>query len=111
MVPLIVLPVGPGPALVSFMAFVQPLLRKLSGLPPVEELKAETDRPIARHPESTTFVPVRLARVGGRPVLSRAGMGDVTHVVDLSMADAIAVVGAGDEPVPTGMPLTCWRLG
>ncbi|NKN51269.1 molybdopterin biosynthesis protein, partial [Clostridioides difficile] len=44
-------------------------------------------------------------------VLSRAGMGDVTHVVDLSMADAIAVVGAGDEPVPTGMPLTCWRLG
>ena len=111
LVPLIVLPVGPGPALVSFMAFVQPLLRKLSGLPPVEELKAETDRPIARHPESTTFVPVRLARVGGRPVLSRAGMGDFTHVVDLSMADAIAVVGAGDEPVPTGMPLTCWRLG
>lgn len=111
LVPLIVLPVGPGPALVSFMAFVQPLLRKLSGLPPVEKLKAETDRPIARHPESTTFVPVRLARVGGRPVLSRAGMGDVTHVVDLSMADAIAVVGAGDEPVPTGMPLTCWRLG
>ena len=110
LVPLVVLPVGPGPALVSFMAFVQPLLRKLSGLPPTEKLTAETDRPIVRHPESTTFVPVRLARVGGRPVLSRAGMGDVTHVVDLSMSDAIAVVGAGDEPVPTGMPLTCWRL-
>ncbi|WCC80363.1 molybdopterin biosynthesis protein [Cutibacterium equinum] len=110
LVPLVVLPAGPGPALISFMAFVQPLLRKLSGLPPTDELKAETDRPIARHPDSTTFVPVRLARVGGRPVLSRAGMGDVTHAVDLSMADAIAVIGAGDEPVPTGMPLVCWRL-
>ena len=110
LVPLVVLPAGPGPALISFMVFVQPLLRKLSGLPPADVLRAETDRPIARHPDSTTFVPVRLARVGGRPVLLRAGMGDVTHAIDLSMADAIAVVGAGDEPVPTGMPLVCWRL-
>lgn len=110
LVPLVVLPAGPGPALISFMVFVQPLLRKLSGLPPADVLRAETDRPIARHPDSTTFVPVRLARVGGRPVLLRAGMGDVTHTIDLSMADAIAVVGAGDEPVPTGMPLVCWRL-
>ncbi|MDO4412932.1 gephyrin-like molybdotransferase Glp [Cutibacterium sp.] len=110
LVPLVVLPAGPGPALMSFLAFVCPLLRKLSGLPQADVIRAETDRPIARHPDSTTFVAARLARVGGRPVLSRAGMGDVTHTVDLAMADAIAVVEAGDEPVPTGMPLMCWRL-
>lgn len=111
LVPLVVLPAGPGPALVSYLAFVEPLLSKLSGIDEVSEQHAETDRPIARHPTSTTFIPVRLARVGGRPVLSRAGMGDVNHVIDLAMADAIAVVGAGDEPVPTGTPLVCWPLG
>ena len=111
LVPVMVMPPGPGAALVSFHAFAAPLLRKLGGITVTarQTVEAEALDILAGPDTPVRFVPVVLRDRGGRSCAARAGRGDARELVDLSEADAFAVIPAG-QGVDVGDTVTCWAV-
>lgn len=110
LVPVLVLPPGPGAALASFQAFARPILSKLAGRSlGTGEITAEAGGPLSGVEDLTTFAPVRITRRQGHPLASRVGYGDPARLVDLARADALAVIPPGGA-VAAGGEVTCWSL-
>lgn len=111
LVPVMVLPPGPGAALASFHAFARPVLNRLAGgAPRGWEIAAEAGSLVVEASDLTRFVPVRLEERNGRFIASQAGHGDPARLADLARADALAVVPAGLR-IDVGGDVTCWSLG
>ncbi|AXE39519.1 gephyrin-like molybdotransferase Glp [Acidipropionibacterium virtanenii] len=111
LVPVMVLPPGPGAALAAFHAFARPVLNKLAGGAPRSwEIAAEAGSLVAEASDLASFVPVRLEERNGRVIASRAGHGDPARLADLAMSDALAVIPTGSR-IDVGDDVTCWSLG
>ncbi|WP_257478140.1 gephyrin-like molybdotransferase Glp [Acidipropionibacterium jensenii] len=111
LVAVMVLPPGPGAALVSFHAFAAPLLRKMGGtiVSAGQQVVAEAADILADPDVPVRFVPVNLRVRDGRTIATRAGRGDARELVDLAGADALAVIPAG-EGVDISDTVTCWPI-
>ena len=107
------LPGNPASAFVTFLVLVRPYLLALAGREdrhlPTDTARAGQDLPA--HPERTQFVRVRLRRdPDGGWVTDPTGPQGSGLVQSVAAAEALAVVPAGPEGLPTGSPVRILRL-
>ena len=101
------LPGNPVSALVCFLLFARPALRALQGAPPLPSPRtALLEHDLPRNPSRQEAVRVTL-RTGEDATLRASSTGaQESHLLSsLLGADALALVPAGDEPLPAGSPV------
>ncbi|MDR0837776.1 MAG: hypothetical protein LBM94_06215 [Propionibacteriaceae bacterium] len=111
-VPMFLLPADPYSALVSYLAFVRPALRKRMGSVPHKEAPAEcvAASNLTSDPEVTEYVFGKASTAGlGRTVEFSAPKRQYS-LGDLVDCNAIVALPQGSELVHEGDPLQCWLL-
>lgn len=96
------LPGNPMAALAGAMAFVQPLLARMTGLPPTPKLRARADFSLRRRPGRTDFIPVRLSQRDACLWAERVGPDGSGRLAPLLAATGLAFLAAQDADIGHG---------
>jgi molybdopterin molybdotransferase len=111
-IPMFLLPADPFSALVSYLAFVRPALRKRMGTLPHKEAPVEclAGSNIISDPEVTEFVFGRVSTDGSQRTVELSAPKRQFSLGDLVDCNAIVALPQGPELIHAGDPLQCWLL-
>ncbi len=105
------LPGNPVSAMVTFLLFARPALRALQGASPdATREPAVLGAELPRNPERDEAVRVRLDRGEGTPRAVPTGPQGSHVLTSMLLADGLALVPAGTEPLPAGSAVTVERI-
>lgn len=99
------LPGNPMAALAGALAFVRPLLAKLSGAPLPERRSIHTGFTLRRKSGRTEFLPVRLRQQGPCVVADRTGPDGAARLSPLLAASGLALIPAASADIELGQEI------
>ena len=111
-VPLLMLPGESVAAYIGYLAFGEPLVRKLMGVDPRPRIsRALTQASVPASPDLTRLQPVRLRLAEEHPVARPIAERRRATLADLVDADALAVLPPQEHAVAAGEWVDLWALG
>lgn len=105
------LPGNPQAALAGAVAFVRPLLARMSGAEPPAALSLRAGFALHRKTGRTELIPVRLTTRGAEWWAERAGPDGSGRLAPLLRVGALAVLPAEAADITEGTPLTAFAFG